>query len=287
MTKKNRLFPLTFALALPWLAVACTQGHGDPAPHAEAADGAADLAGMPPLHVVQVHWQVLDGKPARESAYRQALAQCRERNADKTVPLPEDIASKLGRVHVEYWAQGGHEASRSDAWNWEFADGHGCRFKPVRESSLYVNDGSSIVRVDLQKNTATREPAEPVYPVEPVTAAAIAEAEQSGLRFLGKRSVAGQPCLAWEFKPDMPDPGYSACIWEGAERWGHGGAGIGDSDAEGIDTLWARPPAGGSGYAYDVQSMTVGQPLDDKVFKLPSGIRISDAGDADDSTSNG
>lgn len=284
---KSRLFRLTFALASPWLAVACSQGHGDPAPPAAAADGAADLADMPPLHIVQVHWQVLDGKPARESAYREALAQCRDRNADKTVPLPEDVASKLGRVQVEYWAQDGHEASRSEAWNWEFADGHGCRFKPVRVSSLYVNDGTSVVRVDLQKGTATREPAEPVYPVEPVTPSAIAEAEQTGLRFLGKRAVAGQPCLAWEFKPDMPDPGYSACIWEGAERWGHGGVGIGDSGEEGIDTLWARPPKGGSGYAYDVQSMTVGQPLDGKVFELPSGIRISNAGDADDSTSNG
>lgn len=265
------------------LLAGCSSGQAS-AP-AEGDDG-ADRSDMPPIHVVQEHWQVLKGQPARESAYRQALASCQAHNPGATVPLPGDIAGKLGHKRVEYWAQGSRQATREENWDWEFDHGRGCRFKPVREAQLALDDGHTLLLIDLDKHTAEREPSEPPAPGAPIDDEAIADAAQDGLRYLGKQSAAGQPCRAWEAGPQRPDAGYRTCYWAGGERWGIGGIGVEDDDSSDPFVLWSRPADGRNGWVYQVKSMTVGEPIDQDVFSPPSGIRIADA-DPDATSPNG
>lgn len=246
---------------------------------ADAAPAAANAGDMPPIHVVQTHWVVLQGKPAAETSYREALAKCQHDAPQDTVPLPEDVASQLGRERDEYWLQGGRTSKRSELWKFEFDQGQGCHFKPVRESRLDVDDGHELYQIDLADKSGTRQPWEQddQGAAEELTDEVIAEAQRNGERFLGKQMVAGQPCLAWERGPDMPDAGYRACNWTGGERWGIGSTGVDNSDSAGFSVLWARPAKGQNGWVYQTQAMTVGEPIDPKVFKVPSGIRIRDA----------
>ena len=67
-------------------------------------------------------------------------------------------------------------------------------------------------------------------------------------------------------------------MWSGGEQWGFvtDKAEMSDRMDAPTDsiTLWSKP-TDGNGYELTTQSMTVGVPIDAKVFEVPANIKIS------------
>ncbi|MHB1057457.1 MAG: hypothetical protein ACYC0F_06210 [Rhodanobacter sp.] len=266
---------------------------------ADASGNAANLAReTPPIHVSQVAVLLQDGEPAVEHTYREALARC-SGGSLPVKPLADDVVGKLGRTYLESWYEGARMAVKADRWNFKEAGAStaGCTFEPVHESRLTIVEPGSSTVADLVHDTATREDSDGVVREAvaqaggdaaddtaqddaKLRAAVMGELQQKGQGDLvgqgqGEQRVAGQPCTA------TGNAQVETCVWSGGSKWGF----VTDTDA-GADRMDAPvdsipllvKPAGGNGYRLTTSAMSVGTPIDGKVFHLPAGVAVAPAG---------
>lgn len=264
---------------------ACSHGS-----EGDAQDNAA--ASTPPIHVTQTIVALKDGQPASEQLYREALARCSGGVA--VTPLSDDVAGKLGRTYLDIWYEGNRMAVKADRWDFATADGaaSGCRFMPVHDEQLTVVAPGKATVADLVKGTARQEPSEGVIRTAVadggkqatgdaddearLRAAVMAKLQQKGQGDLvnqsgGSATAAGQPCER------QHSAQADSCLWSGGRRWGFVTDGSADADRMDAPTdsipLWIKP-ADGNGSELTTQSMSVGAPIDDRVFALPSSVKV-------------
>lgn len=229
---------------------------------------------VPAIYLEQTAVDLADGKPAMEQQYREALANC-QRSPFPATPLAADDVAKIGRTFHKQWFEGSRWVVQSDTW--QYASPKPCQFQLVhRESVRGVDTGKTLYSIDLLKGTASQSPSDGGRAaLSPGDDQLDPGAAQLGEQRLGNAEAAGQPCLRWR------DPsGNESCTWSGGSKWGFS---RGDSSAEAgsyntdsMIALWVKP-ANGNGPELTTQKMSVGTPIDGKVFKLPSNIAVSKA----------
>lgn len=273
----------------------CSAGAGG----AEAKTDAANLAlKTPPIHVRQTSVLLHQGVPAAEHLYQEALARCRAGSMPVT-PLPESVVAKLGHTYLDTWYDGARMATKADRWDFKSADGAapGCVFEPMHESRLSIIEPGSATVVDLIKGTATREPskgvrreiaaqddkqagADTAQDDEKLRAAVMGELQKQGQGDLmakteGESTMAGQPCVRFSSSQG------EACVWSGGKKWGFvtdTAASADRMDAPGDNITLSNKPANGEGVQLTTDAMTVGTPIDGKVFAVPANVAIAPAG---------
>lgn len=280
---------LVLAFAAVLSTTGCTRDAGG-TPQAESPAGQAGL-NTPPIHVEQTIVFLKGGMPVVEANYREALAKC------SAGPLPvqslsPDVVGKLGRTYLDIRHEGFRMAVNADHWDFksiEHPPTIGCAFGVVHTSRLTIVKPGVSIGIDLVKRVGSSEAspgvvrhAVPTAPsgggdkLQAAVAAELAKQGQGGLmgQDAGSGTGAGQPC-----KRGRSTFG-EFCVWSGGRPWG-----FVTDEAETNDrmdaptdriTLWSRP-ADGNGYELTTRSMTVGAPIDGKVFEVPAGIAISKA----------
>lgn len=288
-TRKS-LLALSVALLgiLPLVGCSAGQEGGE-----AAADGATNAAtNTPAIHVSQTSMLLHNGEPAVARTYREALANC----TGAVTPLADDVVAKLGRTYLETWYEGPRMSVQADRWDFKNVDAAaGCQFEPVHASMLTVIAPGAATMADLTAKTATRadspgvvrevvaqddEAAESAADDDAkMRAAVMGELAKTGQADLvaqneGSATVAGQPCV------QSGSAHGQTCVWSGGAKWGF----VTDSSATAdrmdapVDNIpLSVTPADGEGYQLTTQSMSVGTPIDDKVFALPSDIAIKPA----------
>lgn len=261
----------------------------DDTPPAEPSSVQAG-ANTPPIHVVQTIVFLKDGVPAVEANYRAALARC-SGGPLPVQPLSRDVVGKLGRTYLDVRYEGDRMAVNADHWDFKSIDhppSVACAFAVEHTSRLTIVKPGASIGIDLEKRTGSSEAspgavrsavAAPSGSGDPLQAAVAAQLAKQGQGDLlgqdtGSGTAAGQPCkrgrtTAGEF-----------CVWSGGQQWGFvtDKAETNDRMDAPTDsiTLWNKP-AGGNGYELTTRSMTVGTPIDGKVFEVPSNIVIGKA----------
>lgn len=258
----------------------------------DAAGASANLAqGTPPIHVEQTIVFLKGGVPAVEANYREALARC-SAGPLPVQPLGPDMVGKLGRTRLDIHYEGARMAVNADHWDFKSVEHPptiGCAFGVVHTSRLTIVKPGASIGIDLVKRAGTSEaspgvvrhavPAAPSGGSDKLQAAVAAELAKQGQGDLmgqdaGSSTGAGQPC-----KRGRSTFG-EFCVWSGGRQWGFvtDKAETNDRMDAPTDsiTLWSKP-ADGNGYELTTQGMTVGTPIDGKVFEVPSGIAISKA----------
>ena len=288
MRKPLMTLAVTLAIVLP--TAGCTSGAGDAA-QAESSSGQAG-SDTPPIHVAQTIVFLKDGAPAVESNYREALAKC-SGGPLPVQPLNPDVVGKLGRTYLDIRYEGARMAVHADHWDFKSVEHPptiGCAFGVVHTSRLTIVKPGASIGIDLVKRVGSSEAspgavrtavqaAAPSGGSDKLQAAVAAELAKQGQGDLmgqggGSKTGPGQPC-----KRGRSTFG-EFCVWSGGQQWGFvtDKAETNDRMDAPTDsiTLWSKP-AGGNGYELTTQSMTVGTPIDGKVFEVPSGIAISKA----------
>ncbi|HKR76476.1 MAG TPA: hypothetical protein VJR95_07395 [Rhodanobacter sp.] len=281
---------LAVALVVALPTTGCTSGAGDPS-QAESSSGKAG-SDAPPIHVEQTIVFLKDGVPAVEANYREALAKC-SAGPLPVQPLSPDVVGKLGRTRLDIRYEGARMAVNADHWDFKSVEHPptiGCAFGVVHTSRLTIVKPGASIGIDLVKRVGSSEAsAGAVRSVVPAAtpsggddklqvavAAELAKQGQGDLmgQDAGSGTSAGQPC-----KRGRSTFG-EFCVWSGGQQWGFvtDKAETNDRMDAPTDsiTLWSKP-ADGNGYELTTQSMTVGTPIDGKVFEVPSGIAISKA----------
>lgn len=283
------LMPLAVALAVALPATGCTSGAGATSQVASTSGQAG--GNTPPIHVEQTIVFLKNGVPAVEANYRAALAKC-SAGPLPVQPLSPDVVGKLGRTYLDIRYEGARMAVNADHWDFKSVEHPatvGCAFGVVHASQLTIVKPGASIGIDLVKRTGSSEaspgvvrsavPAAPSGGDDKLQAAVAAELAKQGQGDLmgqgaGNGTGAGQPCKR----------GHSTfgefCVWSGGQQWGFvtDKAETNDRMDAPTDsiTLWSKP-AGGNGYQLTTQSMTVGTPIDGKVFEVPSNVAISKA----------
>lgn len=279
---------MTLALAIALPAAGCTSDAGGTSQTESSSTQAG--ASAPPIHVMQTIVFLKDGSPAVEANYRAALARC-SGGPLPVQPLSPDVVGKLGRTYLDVRYEGDRMAVNADHWDFKSIDhppAVACAFGVEHTARLTIVKPGASIGIDLEKRTGSSEAspgairsaaAAPSGSGDPLQAAVAAQLAKQGQGDLmgqdaGSGTSAGQPCkqgrtTAGEF-----------CVWSGGQKWGFvtDKAETNDRMDAPTDsiTLWSKP-AGGNGYELTTQSMTVGTPIDGKVFEVPSNIAISKA----------
>ena len=284
------LMTLAVALAITLPTTGCTSGAGN-ASQAESSSGQTG-SNTPPIHVVQTIVFLKDGVPAVEANYREALAKC-SAGPLPVQPLSPDVVGKLGRTYLDTRYEGARMAVNADHWDFKSVEHPptiGCAFAAVHTSRLTIVKPGASIGVDLVKRTGSSEAspgvvrsavpaAAPSGGGDQLQAAVAAELARQGQGDLvgqdaGNGIGAGQPCRRGR------STSGEFCVWSGGRQWGFVTDKAETSDRMDAPTdsitLWSKP-TGGNGYELTTQSMTVGTPIDGKVFEVPAGIAISKA----------
>jgi hypothetical protein len=90
----------------------------------------------------------------------------------------------------------------------------------------------------------------------------------------GEAKVAGQPCVR------LSSSQGETCVWSGGRKWGFVTDTAADADRMDapVDNITlSNKPADGNGYQLTTDSMSVGTPIDDKVFVLPGKLAVTQA----------
>lgn len=278
--------------------VGCSSGDGGDS-GGDAQDGAVNLAQKaPPIHLNQTSVLLHDGVPAAEHTYREALARC-SAGAVPVQPLADDVVAKLGHTYLETWYDGERMAVKADRWDFRSAgpSAAGCVFEPVHEARLTIVEPGATTVADLVKGTATRErfdgvvreavagdedgtaPDDVAQDDAKLRAQVMGELQKQGQADLvgqsaGEAKVAGQPCVR------LSSSQGEACVWSGGRKWGFVTDTAADADRMDapVDNITlSNKPADGNGYQLTTDSMSVGTPIDDKVFVLPGKLAVTPA----------
>lgn len=279
---------LVLAFAAVLSVTGCSRGTSSTA-QAESSTGQAG-SNTPPIRVEQTIVFLKNGAPAVEANYREALAKC------SAGPLPvqsldPDVVGRLGRTYLDIRYEGARMAVNADHWDFKSVEHPptiACAFAAVHASNLTIVKPGAAISIDLVKRTATSAaspgvvrapvavPSEGDDKLQAAVADELAKQGQGDLieQDAGSGTGAGQPC-----KRGRSTFG-EFCVWSGGRQWGFvtDKAETNDRMDAPTDsiTLWNKP-IDGNGYELTTRSMTVGTPIDEEVFEVPSNITMSKA----------